>query len=631
MHLYTSQGKLRQIEDAPFGRGGEGNIHRMLLAENGTNQVVKLYHPHERKPQKAKKIAHMVAHPPALSDPEAIAWPAELLYDEQGNFVGFQMPLARGAYDLTVLSALKLPTRLEWTWHERYDRRQVRNLSHRARVCYHLAHTVGELHASQNYVLADLKPENIKVQYDGRVSLLDLDSLEIIRAGQMLFPAQKVTAEYSPAEFKGFNWQKNLIPASWDNFSLAVVFYKILFGLHPYTGTTQDQYRKLISHEDKIQAGILPLGAKADCFRVIPLPHQNFQALPSEIQGLFLRCFEQGHDQPEVRPKASEWAEAWQDFQPKAHNYYSPYPSKPRSAVQPKVKSMPSRPPVSHYLAWLAMAVSVLILMFFGSQTHFGYFDSYQHAPSSLYDLEDVMDIKIHDFSEKIAPFWSYPDAKYGFIDQRGNMITNARYSFVRSFKQGRAAVSEADKWGFLDQTGSEIVPLIYEKVSDFDQGYAVVNQLGQVGLINLDGEMVLEAEFDEIKIFSQSLIGLKKEGKYALYSGNRPISPFVYEEVQELDKSFVRVSMTGQYGLVHKSGYTLVPPRYEKIAPFHDGLALVQLNGKKGYIQQSGEVVIPIIYDYAADFTNRQAAVTLAEKDYYIDPWGNCVKNCAP
>ena len=162
-----------------------------------------------------------------------------------------------------------------------------------------------QLHQTGKYVLVDIKPENIKISLNGYISIIDLDSLEIVDGNKLLFPAQKLSAEYCPTEVKHLDFKTQIIPETWDRFSMAVVFYKILFGIHPFAGTGIESYKNLVSHEQKIQAGLFPHGSRADLMDVVPFPHQNFKALPRHLQKLFLKSFDEGLYRPPLRPSCT--------------------------------------------------------------------------------------------------------------------------------------------------------------------------------------------------------------------------------------------------------------------------------------------------------------------------------------
>ncbi len=337
LEFQSARGQTIRALPEPIGRGGEGIVYQISSPAEWRSHVVKVYHPQESKPEREEKLRYMLAHVPLVSDHLSLIWPNELVY-ENGQFAGFIMRRARGEYDLTILSSLKLSKRLDDAWQARFSREKAESMHNRLRICQQIASVIAGLHQSEQYVLVDIKPENIRIDWDGYTSLIDLDSLAIADQGELLYPAQKLSSEYSPPEIKNLDFKNDFIPETWDRFSMAIVFYKVLFGLHPFAGTGKGEYKALVSHEQKIQAGLFPHGSNGDKMEIVPRPHQNFGALPPALQKLFLRCFGEGLDRPEYRPSAQEWSTALQSQQLNLKAYQNPIPV-PRRVVADLVNS----------------------------------------------------------------------------------------------------------------------------------------------------------------------------------------------------------------------------------------------------------------------------------------------------
>lgn len=252
----------------------------------------------------------MIANPPVGYNPNGffpVVWPLGTIYERSG-FVGFLMPLAKGE-KLQVLSVPRLPKKYMRQWG-RFDFSAPNAIDLRLKICFNIATAVRQLHETNHYVLVDLKTDNIIIKENGFISIVDMDSVQVIDKGKVLFPATVTTPEYTPSEYYTRNVQpkKVPIPESWDLFSMTVIFYKLLFGIHPFAASAKPPYEKLTSLHQKIEAGLfVHSSSKAGVFQVIPPPHRKFSTLPPIIQGLFLQCFEEGQDNPDARPDADEW------------------------------------------------------------------------------------------------------------------------------------------------------------------------------------------------------------------------------------------------------------------------------------------------------------------------------------
>jgi len=310
--LQLSNGTAISIYDTPFASGGEGDLFAVYSGNDAGKIVVKIYRPEKRSHQKEKKLSYLIQNPPRSSDSSGhayIVWPKSLVYD-QGLFVGFTMPLATGE-KLEFLCHPKLPKRLAHTWSRfAFSETGVGKL--RLKICYNIAVAIHHLHANGNYVLTDLKPDNIMIQPTGLISIIDTDSVTVNAKDGTRFLGPVATPDYTPPEYyRGVNPELQPIPMSWDLFSLGILFYRLLCGIHPYSGTCKAPFDRYNSVHELIEKGLFPHSpSKGNYFQIVPPPHLEFQKMPSAIQKLFLQCFEAGHTDPERRPNTNDWCQA---------------------------------------------------------------------------------------------------------------------------------------------------------------------------------------------------------------------------------------------------------------------------------------------------------------------------------
>lgn len=313
MDIYTSRRELIKISDSPLASGGEGEIREIISGpERYKGMCVKIYYQKKRTTQQANKIKYMVENPPARvrGDGFQIAWPIEYLMDENGSFLGFLMPMAfPGSKQLVYLTTTKLSRKLSEEWYDRYDRTKGRKaVISRLKLMCNIAIPIHFLHSTNRYVLKDFKPENVLITYNGKVTIVDMDSVQIAENEKLLYMGTVATPDYIPTEAYRQGIGKNagdILNVSWDLFALGVVFYKLLIGLHPYAVTpyglndadTNENYKN-------IAKDLFPFGENADKVESYPKPHDKFKILPLSIKNLFLRTFTSDYDN---RPGTDEW------------------------------------------------------------------------------------------------------------------------------------------------------------------------------------------------------------------------------------------------------------------------------------------------------------------------------------
>ncbi|MCH2044581.1 MAG: hypothetical protein MK212_10730 [Saprospiraceae bacterium] len=313
LHLHNAQVKI-ELEAKPFASGGEGVLYRIKAPAKFRHSVAKLYLPPKRTKKKEQKLKYLLKNPPHESVKDfkqnAVVWVQDLIYQGK-KFIGLILPFVHGK-KLEVLCTTKLPKQLSKGW-QRFSLANLKSMEFRLRVCFNLAAAIYQIHASQSYVLVDLKPDNVMIGRNGLVSIVDTDSVEVLdEYGQVLYKAPVATPEYTPVEYYSQRYSsKESVQQTWDRFGLAVIFYKILFGIHPFAASNTAPYDQLTTLSDKIREGLfVHAPTKQQYMKVVPPPHQRWSKLPRILQELFILCFERGHEIPELRPSAEEWCAA---------------------------------------------------------------------------------------------------------------------------------------------------------------------------------------------------------------------------------------------------------------------------------------------------------------------------------
>lgn len=324
MLVYTSKNECLALSDDAISSGGEGEIHLVTSRSTRFNKAcVKIYFKTKRTASLEKKIKYMAANPPnqIYSSNYMIGWPLDVVYNQQKKFIGFVMPLAyENSEPLIVLTAKNLSKKLDTVWAEKYDRGLgAVSLIARLKLICNIAIPIYILHSTGKYVLKDFKPENVLVTDNGKVTLVDLDSVQITENNRLLFIGTAATPNYIPPEYYTRNVGKNInvpIAKSWDYFAIGVVFYQVIFGLHPYV-VTPVVARDANSNEifQNIAQNLFPFGTNASKVKSYPPPHNNFNHIPIELQQLFKKAFS---DIAQTRPTPEQWIKTIKDLIQKA-------------------------------------------------------------------------------------------------------------------------------------------------------------------------------------------------------------------------------------------------------------------------------------------------------------------------
>lgn len=308
-----------ELEAEPLGTGGEADVY----AVPGQAAIVaKVYH--KPTPEQADKLKVMLAAPPddpmAKSGHASIAWPtARLLKSgDAERFAGFLMPRIDQARHINEFYIPKSRQQQCPLFHYGYLMRTARNLAAAVRAVH-----------DRGYVIGDLSGANLLVTAQALVTLIDTDSFQV-RSPDRTFRCRVATPEYTPPELQSARFADVDRAPEHDAFGLAVLIFQLLMqGTHPFAGIFTGEGDPAPIPR-RIARGHWPY-ARGKAVPYKPNPHAPpWEALPPMVQTLFLRCFEDGHADPKLRPTAVDWqqglADAEKELKPCAanaqHQYY---------------------------------------------------------------------------------------------------------------------------------------------------------------------------------------------------------------------------------------------------------------------------------------------------------------------
>lgn len=308
MTYKDSKGRSIVLSEKPFAEGGEGKIFNIISPPEYVSCCVKLFTKHSDHLKESKIRYQIEKRPKNISDNSMLlCWPLEVVY-KNGAFAGMIMPLAfKGSVELQELVLPYFSREIPEQFKIKYDINKPDGILARLKLCVNISRAVHYIHSVGHYVIVDWKPQNVLFTVDGKVSITDLDSIQISDSGKLLFEAQCATPEYVPAEAY-VSGNGNFRSKSWDHFSLAVGFYRIFLGCHPYASSKPlGKFEGMVSLDEKIAANLFVHGKNSNHIGVIPAMHRKFNKFPDPIQKLFLQAFEATPATARYRPSAETW------------------------------------------------------------------------------------------------------------------------------------------------------------------------------------------------------------------------------------------------------------------------------------------------------------------------------------
>lgn len=303
------------LDENPLGRGGQATVYKIHFPVQLGDYCVKIYHVSCTK-DLIERLKYMIAHPPqnVRTSTFRICWPAGFAYNTAKQIVGFYMPTAfTNSRDLSILTYYVKGKTISdrftknTDWFDKYERNAKQGIINRLKMMANISLAFQQIHQTNNYVVLDVKPQNILATSNGKISIVDADSFQIAQNEKILFSGTAATPEYCAPEFIEQYKQGRPFSVSNDLFSLSIIFYQFLVGLHPFSGSRllapydTDEYCEL---QAVIQRSLFLYGCNKRYVQALsPNPHLFFEKMPKSLQLMFIRAF----DAPNYRPTMETW------------------------------------------------------------------------------------------------------------------------------------------------------------------------------------------------------------------------------------------------------------------------------------------------------------------------------------
>jgi serine/threonine protein kinase len=281
--------------DKKIASSGEGTVWTTTLP----GFLAKLYH--TPTPERIAKLRVMIAHPPQNPMRHhhhvTFAWPQDLLQNAQGQYLGFLMPEIVDGVKLSLIYNAKLRNRKapRFNWYYLHT------------AALNFALSLKSLH-EENYVVGDVKPQNLLVNSRALISVIDADSFQVRDPQtQELYRCQVGSEGFTPVELLGKELSTLDQTEIHDRFRLGVMIFMLLFGDQPFKGKWIGRGESPQPAE-LIRQGSWPYAPNS---QVQPGPNTiPLSIIHPQLQVCFQRCFTEGHRNPLARPSADDWGEA---------------------------------------------------------------------------------------------------------------------------------------------------------------------------------------------------------------------------------------------------------------------------------------------------------------------------------
>lgn len=295
----ASNGEIVTLaENHRLGAGGEARIYAV---PGEPRLVAKIWH--KPTPERSRKLRVMLCNPPmdpmAPQQHASIAWPIDVLSapGRSQALAGFIMPRVENMRPVGEFSSPKV----------RRARCPLFNYAYLYRTARNLATAVRALH-ERGYVIGDLNESNVLVAETALVTIVDTDSFQVWDAeAGVMYRCRVGKPEYTPPELQGKSFAHVDREVVHDRFGLGVLIFQLLMeGTHPFAGVYRGRGEPPLL-EQRIAAGHFPYAREAHLPYAPKPTAPPFDTLAPGLRDLCLRCFQDGHFRPSLRPEPQSW------------------------------------------------------------------------------------------------------------------------------------------------------------------------------------------------------------------------------------------------------------------------------------------------------------------------------------
>lgn len=238
----------------------------------------------------------------------------------------------------------------------------------------------------------------------------------------------------------------------------------------------------------------------------------------------------------------------------------------------------------------------------------------------------------------------STADKEWKYIDKTGAVKIAGPFLDAEAFSEGLACVSvpydmgygvKSFKRGYIDVTGKMVIGPEYIYGTPFKGGYAVVtvtdtsksNYKTYQALIDRKGKRITTQQFISIHPANEGLwtvkikgaIGLAKEKDEWGFIDNKGILLAPRFPTQPfITEGLVSFQKDSLYGFMDKHGKVIIEPAYKRANGFMEGMAAVQVkDGLWGFINKKGEMLIKPAYTSTSYFSDGVCVVFNGKSAY--------------
>ena len=223
---------------------------------------------------------------------------------------------------------------------------------------------------------------------------------------------------------------------------------------------------------------------------------------------------------------------------------------------------------------------------------------------------------------------------RWGVADTKGVEIVKPIYDWVRNFSDGYAIVHNKNKYGCLNEKGELVLPCKYKELNSFYHGLSLLEENKEFWYINIKGEKVL-GPYQLAKEFTYPETIVKVNDKFGIIdTTGKFLIPPKYDKIYGRFKDYYKYKYYHYFTWIdNKMGYidnnlkTIIEPsKYDDVGDLSKGIIIVTLNKKDGLVDSTGKEILSPKYERIYDFYIDIAQIIKNDSTYYINKKGKII-----
>ena len=105
---------------------------------------------------------------------------------------------------------------------------------------------------------------------------------------------------------------------------------------------------------------------------------------------------------------------------------------------------------------------------------------------------------------KEVNPFpVEFPDGKWGFIDEEGELVIEPRFEKASEFSEGLSVVKYKGKYGAINRKGEFVIEPRFRYLAGPSEGFfAFATRKNRVGYMDIEGRVVIKPAFKDASFF---------------------------------------------------------------------------------------------------------------------------------